>query len=136
MTRVRRIHAKSTTFAEVDLRLIRPSHVEAWVKTMTVPTAKRARPLALATIKTRFVSVRTVFEAGVRDAMIAVDPTTQVRLPRLRRREAAMEIPTPEDVRSILEAADSRFRAWSGFARSPASGPGKPRHRGTSTAPG
>ncbi|NYE35381.1 integrase [Nocardioides cavernae] len=104
--------AKSTTFAELDLRLIRPGHVEAWVKSMTVPTRTRKRPLAPGTIKTRFVNVRTVFRAAVRDGMIAVDPTTQVRLPRLRRRAAAMEIPTPEVVRSILEAADPRFRAF------------------------
>lgn len=107
--------AGTTTFAEVDLRLIRPSHVEAWVKSMTVPTATRKRPLAPGTIKTRFVNVRSVFRAAVRDGMIAVDPTTQVRLPRLRKREAAMAIPTPEVVRSILEAADPRFRAFVGL---------------------
>ena len=107
--------ARSTTFATVDLRLIRPSHVEAWVKSMTVATATRKRPLAPGTIKTRFVNVRSVFRAAVRDGMIAVDPTTQVRLPRLRRREAAMTIPTPEVVRSILEASDPRFRAFVGL---------------------
>ena len=51
--------ARSTTFADVDLRLIRPSHVEAWVKSMTV--ARRGAPLAPGTIKTRFVNVRSVF---------------------------------------------------------------------------
>ena len=107
--------ARSTTFADVDLRLIRPSHVEAWVKSMTVATAARPRPLAPGTIKTRFVNVRSVFRAAVRDGMIAVDPTVQVRLPRLRRREAAMAIPTPEVVRSILEASEPRFRAFVGL---------------------
>lgn len=107
--------ARSTTFAAVDLRLIRPSHVETWVKSMTVPTAIRSRPLAPGTIKTRFVNVRSVFRAAVRDGMIAIDPTVQVRLPRLRRREAAMAIPTPEVVRRILDAADPRFRAFVGL---------------------
>jgi hypothetical protein len=51
-------------------------------------TATRPRLLAPGTIKTRFVNVRSVFRAAVRDGMIAVDPTLQVRLPRLRRREA------------------------------------------------
>lgn len=97
------------------LRLIRPSHVEAWVKSMTVPTAARQRPLAPGTIKTRFVNVRSVFRAAVRDGMIAVDPTVQVRLPRLRRREAAMAIPSPEVVRRILDAAAPRFRAFVGM---------------------
>ncbi len=81
--------ARSTTFADVDLRLVRPSHVEAWVKSMTVATSARPRPLAPGTIKTRFVNVRSVFRAAVRDGMIATDPTAQVRLPRLRKREAA-----------------------------------------------
>lgn len=75
-------------FADVDLRLIRPSHVETWVKSLTMATATRPRLLAPGTIKTRFVNVRSVFRAAVRDGMIAVDPTLQVRLPRLRRREA------------------------------------------------
>lgn len=99
----------------MDLRLIRPSHVEAWVESMTVATATRKRPLAPGTIKTRFVNVRSVFRAAVRDGMIAVDPTTQVRLPRLRRREAAMTIPTPEVVHSILEPSEPRFRAFVGL---------------------
>ena len=107
--------ARSTTFADVDLRLIRPSHVETWVKSMTVANATRSRPLAPGTIKTRFVNVRSVFRAAVRDGMIAVDPTLQVRLPRLRRREAAMTIPTPEVVRRVLEASQPRFRAFVGL---------------------
>lgn len=51
------------------------------MKSMTVPTRTRKRPLAPVTIKTRFVNVRSVFRAAVRDGMIAVDPTIQVRLP-------------------------------------------------------
>ncbi len=47
--------------------------------------------------------------------MIAVDPTAQVRLPRLRKREAAMTIPAPEVVRRILDAAEPRFRAFVGL---------------------
>jgi len=110
--------ARSTTFAEVDLRRVRPSHVEAWVKSMTVPTQARPRALAPGTIKTRFVNVRSVFRAAVRDGMIATDPTdptASLRLPRLRKREAAMTIPTPDVVRRILDAADPRFRAFVGL---------------------
>ncbi len=107
--------ARSTTFADVDLRRVRPSHVEAWVKSMTVPTQSRPRPLAPGTIKTRFVNVRSVFRAAVRDGMIAADPTASVRLPRQRKREAAMTIPSPEVVRRILDAADPRFRAFVGL---------------------
>lgn len=47
--------------------------------------------------------------------MIAVDPTAQVRIPRLRKREAAMTIPAPEVVRRILDASEPRFRAFVGL---------------------
>lgn len=57
--------AQSTTFADLDLRRIRPSHVEAWVKSMTVATPDRPAPLGPGTIKTRFVNVRSVFRAAV-----------------------------------------------------------------------
>ncbi len=107
--------ARSATFAEMDLRKIRPSHVEAWVKSMTVSSSERSAPLAPGTIKTRFVNVRSVFRAAVRDGMLATDPTARVRLPRQRKREAAMAIPTPETVRQVLEAADPRFRAFIGL---------------------
>ena len=65
---------------------IRPTHVEAWVKSMTVP--QRPAALAPGTVKTRFVNVRSVFRAAVRDRVIAADPTDGVRLPRQREREA------------------------------------------------
>lgn len=79
---------------------------------MTVPAPGRTKALAPGTIKTRFVNVRSVFRAAVRDEMIGLDPTTRVRLPRQRKREASMTIPTPEVVREILEAADPRFRGF------------------------
>lgn len=79
---------------------------------MTVVTNDRPRPLAPGTIKTRFVNVWTVFRAAVRDGMIAADPTVTVRLPRQRKREAAMGIPPPDVVRRILEVSDPRFRAF------------------------
>ncbi len=56
--------ARSTSFADVDLRRVRPSHVEAWVKSMTVATPDRPRALAPGTIKTRFVNVRSVFRGS------------------------------------------------------------------------
>ena len=56
---------------------------------------------------TRFVNLRSVFRAAVRDGMIAVDPTTQVRLPRLRRREAATEV---EDVPPHQNTVGYRWR--------------------------
>jgi hypothetical protein len=51
---------KSCTFANVELRVIRPSHVELWVKSM-------AGRLAPSTVAARFMNVRTVLRAAVRD---------------------------------------------------------------------
>ncbi|CAN5818311.1 hypothetical protein BH20ACT6_BH20ACT6_19870 [soil metagenome] len=67
--------------------------------------------LAPGTVKTRFVNIRSVFRAAIRDKVIAADPTEGIRLPRLRKREVSMQIPTPAQVKSILEAADECFVA-------------------------
>jgi integrase len=97
---------RSATFSGMELRKVRPTHVEAWVKAMSV------KPLAPGTIKTRFVNVRSVFRAAMRDKVIATDPTEGVRLPRQRKREAAMTIPAPGQVRTLLDTADERFVAF------------------------
>lgn len=97
---------RSASFADMELRKIRATHVEAWVKAMTV------KPLAPGTIKTRFVNVRSVFRAAIRDDLIVIDPTEKVRLPRQRKREATMRIPSPDEVGRLLRAADSRFVAY------------------------
>jgi integrase len=102
---------RSATFCDMELRRIRPTHVEAWVKSMTVPHGGRKQPLAPGTIKTRFANVRSVFRAAVRDHLIA-SPTQDVRLPRQRKRAASMAIPSPEDVRALLDAAEAPFRAF------------------------
>lgn len=103
---------RTTTFRDIELRQIRPAHLEGWVKSMSVPSGSRQRPLAPGTIKTRFVNVRSVFRAAIRDGLIATDPTEKIRLPRQRKREATMVIPTPADVKSLLDAADGRFRVF------------------------
>lgn len=102
---------RSAPFAGLELRLVRPTHIESWVKQMTLAGA-RGRPLAPGTIKTRYVNVRSVFRAAVRDGLIANDPTEGVRLPRQRRREATMSIPSPQEVRLLLTTADERFVAY------------------------
>ena len=94
------------TFGDMPLRSIRRSHVEAWVKNMT------AR-LAPTTIDTRFTIVRGVFRAAVADRLIASDPTIGVVLPRKRKAEAAMAIPTNADVAKVLRAAEPERRPTS-----------------------
>jgi integrase len=98
------------TFGDMPLRSIRRSHVESWVKNMT------AR-LAPTTIDTRFTIVRGVFRAAVADRLIASDPTVGVVLPRKRKVEAAMRIPTHADVARLLNAAEppNRPKSRPGF---------------------
>lgn len=95
-----------TTFAQMPLRSVRRSHVEAWVKQMT-------SALAPTTIDTRFTIIRGVFRAAVADRLISSDPTIGVVLPRKRRAEAAMAIPTNSDVAKLLNAAEPPNRPTS-----------------------
>jgi integrase len=98
------------TFGEMPLRSIRRSHVETWVKRM-------AGSLAATTIDTRFTIVRGVFRAAVADRLIPSDPTIGVVLPRKRKAEAAMSIPTNDDVALLLNAAEppNRPKSRPGF---------------------
>jgi integrase len=111
-TTVRAMHltARSVTFAEVPLSRLRRSHVEAWIKAMD------SKGLAPGTIKTRLVNVRTVLRAAVRDRVIASDPSDGVAGPSGRRREAAMVLPTAEQVAALLQAVDGPYRAFVALA--------------------
>jgi integrase len=97
---------RTATFTDIELRLLRRSDVESWVKQMT------AAGLAPGTIHTRVQNVRAVLRGAVRDRVIATDPSDGVTLPRRRRREHAMSIPTPPQVGILLAAADSRLAAF------------------------
>jgi integrase len=88
---------------DVPLSKLRRSRIEAWVKRMS------ADGLAPATVKTRVHNVRSVLRAAVRDQIIALDPSNGVVLPRDRRRDVAMVLPTPSEVAAILTAADAWF---------------------------
>ena len=98
--------ARSVPFGDKAMRQIRRSDVEVWIKSMD------AAGLAPGTIKTRYVNVRSVFRAAVRDRVIGTDPTDTVRLPRRRRADAAMSIPTPEDVGLLMTFAEDGFRTF------------------------
>jgi len=98
--------ARSVPFGDKTMRQIRRSDVEVWIKSMD------AAGLAPGTIKTRYVNVRSVFRAAVRDRVIGTDPTDTVRLPRRRRADAAMSIPTPDDVGLLMTAAEGGFRTF------------------------
>ncbi|MFS3127485.1 tyrosine-type recombinase/integrase [Nocardioides sp. Bht2] len=91
------------TFKDVPLRSLRKSHVEAWVKGMTAT-------LAATTIDTRMTIIRGALRAAVADRVIARDPSEGVALPRRRKAEAAMRLPSSEDVGLLLANADQDKR--------------------------
>ena len=102
--------AAGVPFGQLPLAELRRSHIEQWIKQMST------RGLAPGTIRTRVNNVRAVLRAAVRDRVIAHDPSDSVTLPRLRRAEAAMTLPTSDQVGAILGAADERFRALMALA--------------------
>ncbi len=97
--------ARSVPFAGKPMKQVR-SEVKTWIKQMD------AAGLAPGTIKTRYVNVRSVFRAAVKDRVIGTDPTDGVRLPRGRRADMAMSIPTPEEVGQLMAVADERFQLF------------------------
>ncbi|WIE76393.1 site-specific integrase [Curtobacterium sp. MCSS17_007] len=99
------VAVRGCTFKDVEFGRLRRSHVEAWVKTMSLT-------LAPSTIRTRVNNVRAALRAAVRDKLLASDPSDGVTLPRARKAEHAMRIPTPETVGSVLRAADDWFRPF------------------------
>jgi integrase len=97
---------RGATFGQLELRLVRRSHVESWIKQMS------ADGLAAGTVHTRVQNVRSVFRGAVRDRVIATDPSEGVTLPRRRRVEHAMTVLTPAEVGRLIAAADPRFSAF------------------------
>ncbi|WP_409332603.1 tyrosine-type recombinase/integrase [Trujillonella humicola] len=101
--------ARSTTFADVRMRALRRSHIEQWVKAMVT------RGLAPGTVHTRANNVRAVLRGAVADRVIPRDPSEGVTLPRRRRAAAAMTLPTPAQVGTLLQSADDSFRTFVGL---------------------
>lgn len=102
------LSVSSCTFKSDDLADIRRSHVEAWVKLMTTTLAPN-------TVHARVQNVRSVLRAAVRDRLIVHDPSDGVTLPRRRRQENAMTIPTPDTVRRVYEASEAWHHAFVGL---------------------
>lgn len=99
----------SVAFGELAMKEIRRSHVELWVKSAS-------GVLAATTVKTRYVILRSVFRAAVDDRVIAHDPSAGITLPRRRRADAALRIPTVREVGALLAHADSgRVSTRKGF---------------------
>lgn len=94
------------TFADVELGKLRRSHVETWIKSMS------AEGLAPGTIRTRTNNVRAVLRGALRDRIIGTNPSEGVALPRGRKAEHSMRVPTPEEVGTVLDAAEEWFRPF------------------------
>ena len=73
---------------------------------------ERPPGLAPGTIRTRVNNVRGVLRAAVRDRVIASDPSDGITLPRVRRPEVAMALPTTAQVRALLAAAPDECGAF------------------------
>lgn len=108
-TRAVNLSVRSASFADKELRAIRRSDVEVWIKGMD------DSGLAPLTIHTRMMHVRSILRASVRDRLIASDPSDGVTLPRRRRTAQAMAIPTSETVGALYDAAEPWFRAFVGL---------------------
>lgn len=89
--------AGSVPFADLPMRRILRSHVEAWVKSLSTT-------LAPSTTRMRYNYVHMAFRAAVRDKVIREAPSDGVALPKVARAEVRMVIPTPEEVAAARDA--------------------------------
>ena len=64
------------------------------------------------TIRTRFVNVRSVIRAAVRDRFMPSDVADRIKLPRVRKAAAAMSISTAEEVGGLLRTTEGWFTAY------------------------
>ncbi len=108
--------AASVTFGSVPMKALKPSHFQQWMKAMSQPAGKRSAGLAPGTVRTRWNYVHMAVVGAIQDRIIATDPSMGVSLPRVRRAEAAMTIPTAEQVRKAMDIAPLQFRAFIALA--------------------
>lgn len=86
------------------LGAIRPSEIQALVRSMSQSLA----PSTLAVVYGRVVAV---FRSAVRDRLIVASPCVDVRLPARSSASAVTEVLTPQHIRLLADAVDSRYRA-------------------------
>lgn len=96
---------KRADFADTPLNQIRRTHVESWVKGMT-------REYKPNTTRMHFQLVSAVLRGAVTDGLIVKNPAAGVKLPKRETEEHTMTIPTPEEVGSVIDAADEWFQAY------------------------
>jgi integrase len=98
---VLRLHAYPTLGA-MELRSILPSHVQAWVKRLSLT-------LAPSTVAVVHGIVAGVFKSAIRDRRIVASPCEGIKLPE-DHKEPVVPLAT-EQVRALTAALPERFRA-------------------------
>lgn len=97
---------KSVPFGDVALNRLTVTHLEAWRRQMELDG------LAVRTINNRLRTVRSALKSAVADRRIAENPATHLKFLRVEGSVAEVRIPSPEDVRALLEASEPRMRAF------------------------
>jgi integrase len=94
----------AVTFGDVPMGKLDEHHLQTWVKAM-VDDGR-----APSTIHSRFGSVRVVIRAAMRGRrrVLTYDPCENIRLPAITGR---LRIPTPAEVRQVLDEAPTGFTA-------------------------
>lgn len=111
-TQTMAITVKYASFRDSPLKSITRAHIEQWVKLIQKGTGTaRGKPLAPGTMAARLQVARTIFRAAVAEKKIPSDPTMGVKLPRLRKAEASMRIPTSAQVGAWLDHSEPHWRA-------------------------
>lgn len=99
------------TFGDVPIGKVRTAQVQQWVRDLSAPKPQ-GKGLAPRTVRSRFGFVRQCFKAAVRERVVPFDPTDNVTLPRVPRREESMAMPSPDELGRIIDAAEPHFRAF------------------------
>jgi len=90
-------------YADLPLRRLARSHMESYVKA-------RSTALAASTLKIRVTHLRQILRAAVADRLISRDPTEGVRLPRTASTRASMVIPSPADVKALMDTSNGHMK--------------------------
>ena len=97
---VARVHIVGSHIGGLALDKVRPMHVEGWI------VGLRAKGLAESTVRSAYTILRAILDTAVRDGALARNPAAAVKRPKVTAKESVFL--TPEQVRTLLEAAKSR----------------------------
>jgi integrase len=97
-----RLHVDDLPLGGMAMASVRPSHIRAWAK-------DRAQVVAPSTLNLLWVSVSSMFGAGVLDRVIGVSPFAGLKTPAAR--PVAHFIPDAGQIRTVIDALPERYRA-------------------------